>query len=172
MADPVCRDLAGAIETGARESGARVHRGGTYICIEGPQFSTRGESNVYRRWGMSVIGMTNMPEAKLAREAELCYATMALATDYDVWHEEHDAVSVEAVVANLNKNVATARVVLGRVLPRLGGSCGVGCPSADPGGHCGAMDPRPNPARPGVHRLPIATTRSPQDAQPGGRCGR
>jgi 5'-methylthioadenosine phosphorylase len=130
MADPVCRDLAGALETGARESGARVHRGGTYICIEGPQFSTRGESNVYRRWGMSVIGMTNMPEAKLAREAELCYATMALATDYDVWHEEHDAVSVEAVVANLNKNVATARVVLGRVLPRLGGPCGAGCPSA------------------------------------------
>jgi 5'-methylthioadenosine phosphorylase len=79
---------------------------------------------------MSVIGMTNMPEAKLAREAELCYATMALATDYDVWHEEHDAVSVEAVIANLNKNVATARVVLGRVLPRLGGPCGVGCPSA------------------------------------------
>ena len=118
MADPVCRDLAGALETSARESGARVHRGGTYICIEGPQFSTRGESNVYRRWGMSVIGMTNMPEAKLAREAELCYATMALATDYDVWHEEHDAVSVEAVVANLMKNVATARVVLGRVLPR------------------------------------------------------
>jgi 5'-methylthioadenosine phosphorylase len=130
MADPVCRDLAGALETGARESGARVHRGGTYICIEGPQFSTRGESNVYRRWGMSVIGMTNMPEVKLAREAELCYATMALATDYDVWHEEHDAVSVEAVVANLNKNVATARVVLGRVLPRVGGPCEVGCPSA------------------------------------------
>jgi 5'-methylthioadenosine phosphorylase len=130
MADPVCRDLAGALETGARESGARVHRGGTYICIEGPQFSTRGESNVYRRWGMSVIGMTNMPEAKLAREAELCYATMALATDYDVWHEEHDAVSVEAVVANLNKNVATARVVLGRVLPRLGGPCGAGCSGA------------------------------------------
>jgi len=130
MADPVCRDLAGALETAARECGARVHMGGTYICIEGPQFSTRGESNVYRRWGMSVIGMTNMPEAKLAREAELCYATMALATDYDVWHEEHDAVSVEAVVANLNKNVATARVVLGRVLPRLGGPCGAGCPSA------------------------------------------
>jgi 5'-methylthioadenosine phosphorylase len=130
MADPVCRDLADVLETGARESGARVHRGGTYICIEGPQFSTRGESNVYRRWGMSVIGMTNMPEAKLAREAELCYATMALATDYDVWHEEHDAVSVEAVVANLNKNVATARVVLGRVLPRLGMPCGAGCPNA------------------------------------------
>jgi len=130
MADPVCRDLADALEAAGRESGARVHRGGTYLCIEGPQFSTRGESNIYRRWGVSVIGMTNMPEAKLAREAELCYATLALATDYDVWHEEHDAVSVEAVVANLLKNVATARVVLGRVLPRLGKPCAVGCPSA------------------------------------------
>jgi 5'-methylthioadenosine phosphorylase len=130
MADPVCGDLAGLLETAARESGARVHRGGTYICIEGPQFSTRGESNIYRRWGVSVIGMTNMPEAKLAREAELCYATLALATDYDVWHEEHDAVSVEAVVANLMKNVATARVVLGRVLPRVAGHCAAGCPSA------------------------------------------
>ena len=130
MADPICRDLAGALETAARESGARVHRGGTYICIEGPQFSTRGESNIYRRWGVSVIGMTNMPEAKLAREAELCYATLALATDYDVWHEEHDAVSVEAVIANLMKNVATARVVLGRALPRVGPTCASGCPSA------------------------------------------
>ncbi len=130
MADPVCGDLAGLLETAARESGARVHRGGTYICIEGPQFSTRGESNIYRQWGVSVIGMTNMPEAKLAREAELCYATLALATDYDVWHDEHDAVSVEAVVANLMKNVATARVVLGRVLPRLQGACTRGCPSA------------------------------------------
>jgi 5'-methylthioadenosine phosphorylase len=130
MADPVCRDLAGALETGARASGARVHRGGTYICIEGPQFSTRGESNVYRRWGMSVIGMTNMPEAKLAREAELCYATMALATDYDVWHEEHDAVTVEAVVANLMKNVATAKEVLRRVIPLIPESCEHGCPEA------------------------------------------
>jgi 5'-methylthioadenosine phosphorylase len=130
MANPVCGDLAGLLETAARASGARVHRGGTYICIEGPQFSTRGESTIYRRWGVSVIGMTNMPEAKLAREAELCYATLALATDYDVWHEEHDAVSVEAVVANLMKNVATARVVLGRVLPRVGGPCAAGCPSA------------------------------------------
>ncbi len=130
MADPVCRDLANALESAARESGARVHRGGVYICIEGPQFSTRGESQIYRRWGVSVIGMTNMPEAKLAREAELCYATLALATDYDVWHEEHDAVTVEAVVANLMKNVATARVVLARVLPRVAASCAVGCGNA------------------------------------------
>ncbi len=88
MAEPVCPALGDLLETGSREAGARVHRGGTYICIEGPQFSTRGESQIYRRWGVSVIGMTNMPEAKLAREAELCYATLALATDYDVWHDE------------------------------------------------------------------------------------
>ena len=99
MADPVCADLGDLLEAAGRESGARVHRGGTYLCIEGPQFSTKGESEIYRQWGVSVIGMTNMPEAKLAREAELCYATLALATDYDVWHEEHDAVTVEAVVA-------------------------------------------------------------------------
>jgi 5'-methylthioadenosine phosphorylase len=130
MADPVCRGLADLLEAGGRESGARVHRGGTYLCIEGPQFSTRGESEIYRRWGVSVIGMTNMPEAKLAREAELCYATLALVTDYDVWHEEHDAVTVDAVVANLLKNVATARVVLRRVIPQVGKPCAAGCSDA------------------------------------------
>ena len=101
MADPVCPDLATAMEKAARDAGATVHRGGTYVCIEGPQFSSRAESAVYRRWGVDVIGMTNMPEAKLAREAELCYATLALVTDYDVWHATHEAVTVEAVVANL-----------------------------------------------------------------------
>ena len=130
LADPVCPALGDLLETGGREAGARVHRGGTYICIEGPQFSTRGESQIYRRWGVSVIGMTNMPEAKLAREAELCYATLALATDYDVWHETHAAVSVEAVVANLMKNVATAKVVLKRVIPRVGKPCDAGCGDA------------------------------------------
>jgi 5'-methylthioadenosine phosphorylase len=130
MAEPVCPALGDLLETGGREAGARVHRGGTYICIEGPQFSTKGESQIYRRWGVSVIGMTNMPEAKLAREAELCYATLALATDYDVWHETHDTVSVEAVVANLLKNVATAKVVLRRVIPRVGKPCGAGCGDA------------------------------------------
>jgi len=112
MADPVCSHLGDLLEKASRGTGARVHRGGTYVCIEGPQFSTRAESRVYRSWGVDVIGMTNMPEAKLAREAELCYATLALATDYDVWHETHEAVSVEAVVANLLKNVATARAVI------------------------------------------------------------
>jgi 5'-methylthioadenosine phosphorylase len=132
MAHPVCGELGDVLESAARETGATVHRGGTYICIEGPQFSTRGESEIYRRWGVSVIGMTNMPEAKLAREAELCYATVALATDYDVWHPEHDAVTVEAVVANLIRNVATAREILRRAIPRVTAraGCKSGCPEA------------------------------------------
>jgi len=119
MAEPVCPHLATALEKAARQTGATVHRGGTYICIEGPQFSTRAESRVYRAWGVDVIGMTNLPEAKLAREAELCYATLALATDYDVWHEAHAAVSVEAVVQNLLKNVVTAKDVLRGVIPTI-----------------------------------------------------
>jgi 5'-methylthioadenosine phosphorylase len=132
MAHPVCGEVGDVLEAAAREAGATVHRGGTYLCIEGPQFSTRGESEIYRRWGVSVIGMTNMPEAKLAREAELCYATVALATDYDVWHPEHDAVTVEAVVANLVKNVATARDILRRAIPRVTAraGCKSGCPDA------------------------------------------
>jgi 5'-methylthioadenosine phosphorylase len=119
MAEPVCPDLAAALAKAAQETSATVHRGGTYICIEGPQFSTKAESRIYRSWGVDVIGMTNMPEAKLAREAELCYATLALATDYDVWHETHEAVSVEAVVQNLLKNVATAKDVLRRAIPAI-----------------------------------------------------
>ena len=119
MAEPVCPDLAGALAKAAQETSAAVHRGGTYICIEGPQFSTRAESRIYRSWGVDIIGMTNMPEAKLAREAELCYATLALATDYDVWHETHEAVTVEAVIQNLLKNVATAKDVLRRVIPAI-----------------------------------------------------
>jgi 5'-methylthioadenosine phosphorylase len=129
MAEPVCGQLADSLEKAARASAARVHRGGAYVCIEGPQFSTKAESRVYRSWGMSVIGMTNMPEAKLAREAELCYATLALATDYDVWHESHDAVTVEAVIANLLKNVATAKDVLRRVIPAIDGPRTCECPS-------------------------------------------
>ncbi|HBH04332.1 MAG: methylthioadenosine phosphorylase [Candidatus Rokubacteria bacterium RBG_16_73_20] len=127
MAEPVCGDLAGTLETAARRTGATVHRGGTYICIEGPQFSSKAESRIYRGWGVDVIGMTNMPEAKLAREAELCYATLALATDYDVWHETHEAVSVEAVIQNLLKNVATAKEVLKRVIPLIGPPRACGC---------------------------------------------
>src|SRR6058998_1327533 len=120
LADPVCAVVAHALQQAATATGATVHFGGTYLCMEGPQFSTRAESRLYRQWGVDVIGMTNMPEAKLAREAELCYATLALATDYDVWHETHAAVSVEAVVANLLKNVATAKDVLRRVIPSIG----------------------------------------------------
>ena len=119
MAEPVCPDLAARLHAAAVASGARVHRGGTYICIEGPQFSSKAESRIYRAWGVDVIGMTNMPEAKLAREAELCYATVALATDYDVWHESEAAVTVEAVVANLLKNAATAKEILRRVVAAI-----------------------------------------------------
>jgi len=128
MADPVCGPLGDVLDKAAGATGSRVHRGGTYVCIEGPQFSTRAESRVYRSWGVDVIGMTNMPEAKLAREAELCYATLALATDYDVWHDTHAAVSVEVVVANLMKNVATAKDVLRRVIPAIGGARLCECP--------------------------------------------
>jgi 5'-methylthioadenosine phosphorylase len=128
MADPVCPQLAGALEKAARQGGATVHRGGTYICIEGPQFSTKAESNVYRSWGVDVIGMTNMPEAKLAREAELCYATLALVTDYDVWHETHESVSVEAVIRTLMQNVATAKDVLRRLIPSVGPPRACACP--------------------------------------------
>ncbi len=112
FADPICADLASTLETSAREVGATVHAGGTYICIEGPNFSTRAESQIYRSWGVDIIGMTNIPEARLAREAEICYATVALATDYDCWHEGHDDVSVEAVLNIIRQNVATARAII------------------------------------------------------------
>ncbi len=128
MADPVCPALADALEKAGRASGAAVHRGGTYICIEGPQFSTKAESCIYRGWGVDVIGMTNMPEAKLAREAELCYATLALVTDYDVWHDGHDAVTVEAVIQTLLRNVATAKDVLRRIIPAVGPPRTCPCP--------------------------------------------
>ena len=128
MADPVCPDLAGRLHAAAVAARARVHRGGTYLCIEGPQFSSRAESRIYRQWGVDVIGMTNMPEAKLAREAELCYATLALATDYDVWHQSEAPVTVEAVVAVLLGNVATAKRVLGHLIPTVGPGRTCGCP--------------------------------------------
>ncbi len=112
FADPVCADLSSILYDAACEVGATVHKGGTYICIEGPNFSTRAESNIYRSWGVDIIGMTNIPEARLAREAEICYATVALATDYDCWHQEHDDVSVEAVIAIIQQNVATARNII------------------------------------------------------------
>lgn len=119
FADPVCALVAGALASAAERAGAVVHRGGTYLCMEGPQFSTRAESRLYRTWGVSVIGMTAMPEAKLAREAELPYATLALATDYDCWHEQHDAVTVEAVVATMARNVALAKAALAALASSL-----------------------------------------------------
>lgn len=119
FADPVCKVLASALADAAERAGAQVHRGGTYVCMEGPQFSTRAESRVYRSWDVAVIGMTSMPEAKLAREAELPFATLALATDYDCWHEGHDAVTVEQVVATMKKNVSSAKQTLVALSSRL-----------------------------------------------------
>jgi 5'-methylthioadenosine phosphorylase len=118
MADPVCPLLAAATASAAERAGAVVHRGGTYVCIEGPQFSTRAESHVYRSWGVSVIGMTNMPEAKLAREAELPYATIAIATDYDCWHESED-VRVDAILAVLQRSLDSTKRLLVELAPAL-----------------------------------------------------
>jgi 5'-methylthioadenosine phosphorylase len=116
FAHPFCRRLSALAFESAQQSGATVHQGGTYVCMEGPQFSTYAESQLYRSWGMDVIGMTNLQEAKLAREAEICYSTIALVTDYDCWHPEHDHVTVEMIVANLTENARTAqRVIAGAV---------------------------------------------------------
>lgn len=112
FAHPVCDELGDILESSCKAVGVNVHRGGTYVCMEGPAFSTKAESNVYRQWGMDIIGMTNLQEAKLAREAEIAYATLALVTDYDCWHEAHDAVTIEMVVEYLNKNVRNAQMIL------------------------------------------------------------
>jgi len=119
FADPVCSRLANVVHECAREAGIRVHRGGTYVCIDGPQFSTRAESNLFRSWGASVVGMTNLPEARLAREAELCYTTVALATDYDCWHESEGDVTVDAVLAVLRQNVDNAKKLVRLAAPRV-----------------------------------------------------
>jgi 5'-methylthioadenosine phosphorylase len=119
FADPVCADLSAVLVKSARDVGATVHAGGTYLCIEGPNFSTRAESRIYRSWGVDIIGMTNLPEARLAREAEMCYGTVALATDYDCWHEGHDDVSVEAVISIIQQNVATAKKIITTVVQNL-----------------------------------------------------
>lgn len=120
FADPVCPLLCDTLEAAARElTDVTVHRGGTYLCMEGPAFSTRAESNVYRQWGMAVIGMTNLQEAKLAREAEMSYATLAMVTDYDCWHEGHADVTVDMVISYLNRNVTTAQKIVRGALRRL-----------------------------------------------------
>jgi 5'-methylthioadenosine phosphorylase len=130
MADPLCPRIGDALEAQARTLGLPVTRGGTYLVMEGPQFSTRAESNLYRSWGCSVVGMTNMPEAKLAREAELCYATVAMVTDYDCWHSGHDSVTVDAVIKVMMSNADNARNLIRSVIPVLGqrrGPCPAGC---------------------------------------------
>lgn len=119
MAEPVCPVLSDVLYEASQKSGAITHKGGTYICIEGPQFSSRAESNIYRKWGVDVIGMTNMPEAKLAREAEICYATLALSTDYDCWHEGYADVTVDKVIETLTKNVELARRIIKEAVPMI-----------------------------------------------------
>jgi len=127
FADPFCPYVSRQVVAAGRASGATVHEGGTYVCIEGPQFSTRAESNVYRRQGFDIIGMTNLQEAKLAREAELCYATMALVTDYDVWYEGEKDVTLEQVLENVRRNVETAQAIVRRVVPALDLERDCGC---------------------------------------------
>lgn len=119
LAEPYCPDLIDSVVQAADGVAPRVHRGGTYVCIEGPQFSTKAESRIYRQWGVEIIGMTAMPEARLAREAELCYVTMAMVTDYDVWHETHEGVTVEQVNANLKQNTVNAKQILRRLVKNL-----------------------------------------------------
>lgn len=119
FADPVCPELRKHLIAGCRDAGATVHPKGTYLCMEGPQFSTQAESHLYRQWGMDVIGMTNLQEAKLAREAEICYVTLALSTDYDCWHGGHDAVTVEQVIAVLQQNVMLSQEILRRTVPKI-----------------------------------------------------
>ncbi len=130
FADPVCTELAAHVYAAAKHAGARVHQGGTYVVIDGPMFSTRAESNVYRSWGASVIGMTNLPEAKLAREAEICYSTIALSTDYDCWHETEEDVTVEAVLAIIKQNVALAKQIVKGAAERIPERRSCGCQAA------------------------------------------
>ena len=119
FAHPFCGKLSAVMVAACAEAGATHHVGGTYICIEGPEFSTRAESELYRSWGMDIIGMTNLQEARLAREAEICYSTLAMVTDYDCWHPDHDAVTAEYVIGNLGRNAATAKAVLRAAVRRL-----------------------------------------------------
>ncbi len=130
FAHPVCESLANVAHNAAKDSGVTTHLGGTYINMEGPQFSTLAESNLYRSWGMDVIGMTNMTEARLAREAEMCYVSLAAVTDYDCWHETADSVTVEMIIDNLNKNVANAKKVLKNMVGRLDGERTCACKDA------------------------------------------
>jgi 5'-methylthioadenosine phosphorylase len=130
FAHPLCGDLSRVAAECAESVGATVHRGGTYVTMEGPQFSTLSESRLYRSWGMDVIGMTNLQEAKLAREAEICYTTIALVTDYDCWHPDHDSVTVDLIIANLTHNALTAQQTIAEAVSRLNGPRTCGCKDA------------------------------------------
>jgi 5'-methylthioadenosine phosphorylase len=130
FAHPLCGDLSAIAADSAAQVGATVHRGGTYVNMEGPQFSTLAESKLYRSWGMDVIGMTNLQEAKLAREAEICYATLALVTDYDCWHPDHDSVTVELIIANLMQNAVTAQKTIATAVERVGAARTCACKDA------------------------------------------
>src|SRR6202020_59987 len=128
--DPVCATVAKAIQTGAQSAGVVTKQGGVYVCMEGPQFSTRAESNLYRSWGADIIGMTNLQEAKLAREAEICYATMAMVTDYDCWHDGHDDVTVDQIVAVIHQNAENAAKVVRAAVAAMPKDKNCGCGDA------------------------------------------
>ncbi|PHS75185.1 MAG: S-methyl-5'-thioadenosine phosphorylase [Rhodospirillaceae bacterium] len=133
LGDPVCTRLGDALEDAAKALDIKYQRGGTYLCMEGPQFSTQAESNLYRSWGCDVIGMTNMPEAKLAREAEMCYATVAMVTDFDCWHPDHDHVTVDSIIKTLMGNADLGRNLVKAVTPKLAtrtDTCSSGCHTA------------------------------------------
>lgn len=130
MADPVCHTLSNVLYDASIRAGASVHKGGTYLCMEGPQFSSRAESKIYRGWGVDIIGMTNATEAKLAREAEICYASVSMVTDYDCWHEQHDDVTVEDLIETLNSNVELARNIIKIAAPVISPSRECPCSSA------------------------------------------
>jgi 5'-methylthioadenosine phosphorylase len=130
FAHPFCPHLSRVAHESGVKAGATIHAGGTYVCMEGPQFSTLAESRLYRSWGMDVIGMTNLQEAKLAREAEICYTTIALVTDYDCWHPDHDSVTVEMIIANLTENAKTAQAVIANAVEQLPFERTCGCATA------------------------------------------
>jgi 5'-methylthioadenosine phosphorylase len=153
LADPVCFSLSAALEDAARDAGLNARLGGTYLCMEGPQFSTRAESNLYRAWEADVIGMTNLTEARLAREAEICYASIALVTDYDCWHETAEDVSVEAIIAILGENAAAARRTLAGAVARI--DPGRPCECRDAMRYAIITDPRAIPAEARERLRPI-----------------
>lgn len=130
FADPICKDLLASVSEAAKRAGANVHVGGTYVNMEGPQFSTRAESHMYRSWGASVIGMTNLNEAKLCREAEICYITIALSTDYDCWYEEEEDVSTEAILEIIKANVSMSQKIIVEAVKDISDDCPVGCHTA------------------------------------------